>query len=145
MTPPHAHDVSAVQHFLLDCARRYVVAQGQTYAELDDLLACAAALDYALLVCREHEEDRPSPSAAVLDGVRETIERSVARALDFIDAALAFPDGTFRDFAERHAGPNGIFPAFARLRADGAQRDDRIAFRAVTLANDLAERRARVG
>ncbi len=139
--PPHAHDVSGLQHFLLDVVRRYVVAEELRYDETDELLASAAALDYALLVCRESEEDRPTPSAAVLEGIRESIERAVDRALDIISTAFDLADDAFRDFAERHAGPHGIFPVFARLRKDGALRSDELAFRAITLANDIAIRR----
>jgi hypothetical protein len=130
-----------LQYFLMDAAKRYVLSSDSGIAGGDDLLASAAALDYALLVStRQRDEPIPDHAPIVASG-RDTIRRSVRATLDFIEGMLQTPHGTFADFVDRHVHPGGIFDTLRGLRDDGALQSDDLAFRALALAHEVAERR----
>jgi hypothetical protein len=145
-----AREVTALQHFLMDAARRYVVsnggtltAQGDLPAAHGDLLASAAALDYALLLVSEHGDQPFDDAAPDTESLRGTMTRAAIAALDFSDTMLAAPPDVRDDFITRHAGTAGLFDVLRALRRDGAIASDEIGFRAVTLASDLREAQQR--
>jgi hypothetical protein len=136
-----AKDVVQLQYFLMDGAKRYALPSGAGLEAADDLLASAAALDYALLLASENggeHFDDASPAAASL---RESLTRAALAALDFLDRMLRAPDEAFDDFAERHVRPGGIFDVVRALREGGVLDSAGLAFRAVTVASDVLERR----
>ena len=138
-----ASEVTALQHFLMDAARRYAVPGVGVLAAQGDLLASAAALDYALLLVTEHGAepfDDAAPDTASLCG---TMTRAAIAALDFSDTMLAAPPDVRDDFIGRHACSGGLFDVLRALRRDGAIASDEIGFRAVTLASDLRETQKR--
>jgi hypothetical protein len=133
--------VADLQYFLMDAAKRYVLASGGRLEDADELLACAAALDYALLVASERAyelEDDAGPVAATL---RETMTRAANAALDFVERMVRAPESAFDDFVERHIRAGGVFDVVRALREGGVVTAHDVAFRALTLANDILERR----
>jgi len=137
----HARDVVALQFFLMDSAKRYAMPDGRRSHDADELLAGAAALDYPVMVARGGSGESCEPEAATAASLREIVTRAVSAALDFIETMLRAPDDAFVDFCDRHGGPAGIFEVIGALRRDGAIGSDDVGFRAVTLRNDLLERR----
>ena len=137
-----AERVCDLQFFLMDAAKRYVVARGAGVEAAHDLLASAAALDYALLLSSERADELLDDGLPIAIGVRETMVRAVRSALDFIEAMLEAPADAFEDFATRHMHPGGIFEAIAALREEGVVVADDLTFRALTLASDVHERMA---
>jgi hypothetical protein len=136
-----ARHVVDLQYFLMDAAKRYVLSSDSGVAGGDDLLASAAALDYALLVSSEQRDEPIPEDAAIVASGRDTIRRSVGATLDFIEEMLQTPPDTFADFVDRHVRPVGIFDTLRGLRADGALEGDDLAFRTLALAHEVAERR----
>ena len=129
-----------MQHFLMDAASRCVVA-GAPREEIDALLSCAAALDYVLLVSSEHVGEEIPDDASVAASVRTQVTRSVAAALTYAERMLAAPDDAFDEFVERYVRVNRLFDVLRALRESGVLRDDDSAFRILTLASDILERR----
>ena len=140
-----AIDVVELQYFLMDGARRYVVATGELCASADELLASAAALDYALLLSSEGASESIDDSAPVACTIRATMARAARAALDLVATILDACETEFVSFAKSHGSADGIFGTLASLRARGAIVDDDITFRALTLANDVMVRRERLG
>jgi hypothetical protein len=138
-----ASDITALQHFLMDAARRYVVPGGGALDAQDDLLASAAALDYALLLSVQNGGDSFDDTAPGVVTLRDTMTRAAAAALDFSATMLAAREDLLDDFVDRHAGSGGLFDVLRSLRRGRVLQSDDIGFRALTLANDLRERRER--
>ncbi len=139
-----AVDVVDLQFFLMDGARRYVATTGVVGPVADDLLASAAALDYALLLSSEHASDPLDDTLPVAQSIRATMARAALAALALIETIVHGDDGEFEAFAARHPGrSDGIFSTIASLRARGVIVDDDVAFRALTLADDVLRRRSR--
>lgn len=136
-----AGDIVDLQFFLMDGAKRYVDASSSGVSASDDLLASAAALDYALLLSTERTDEVLDDDAPVTQGVRETMTRASLAALDLIERIRDAPDATFADFALRHVRPGGIFDVLGALRTRGVVRANDVAFRLVTVANDVHTRR----
>lgn len=137
-----ASDVVDLQFFLMDGAKRYADATGIT--EAGDLLASAAALDYALLLSSEHGNEPIDDRAPIAASVRETMTRASLAALDLVDRMSRAPDALFRDFANRHVRSGGIFDVLASLRKRDVVLADDVAFRILTATNDFVERRGRL-
>ena len=135
-----AERVADLQFFLMDAAKRYVVVRDAGLAAADDLLASAAALDYALLLSSERADEILDDGLPVAAGVRDTMSRAARSALDFIEGMLAAPREAFDDFASRHVRRGGIFDVLAELRQCAVIVDDEISFRALTLASDVRDR-----
>lgn len=135
-----AENVTDLQYFLMDTAKRYVVAIGAA-DEADELYACAAALDYALLLSSEHADQILDDAAPVAASVRETMTRAATVALQFARRMVIAPPRLFADFADRHARPGGILDVLRELRERGVVTSTDVAFDLVTLSNDVAERR----
>ena len=136
-----AIDVVELQYFLMDGARRYVATSGTIDAVADDLLASAAALDYALLLSSEHANETLDDDLPVAASIRSTLERAALAALDIVDELLAGPPDALREFLARHGPREGIFATIATLRVRGALTSDIVAFRALTVASDVLGRR----
>ena len=136
-----ARHVVDLQYFLMDAAKRYVLSNDSGIAGGDDLLASAAALDYALLVSTQHRDEPIPDDAPIVASGRETIRRSVRATLNFIEGMLQTPHDTFADFVDRHVHPGGIFDTLRGLRDDGALESDDLAFRALALEHEVVERR----
>jgi len=132
-----AASIVDLQYFLMDAARRYAPAE-------TDLLARAAALDYALLLSSEHGEQQIDDATPVAGLIRDVMSGAATTALDLAAEMLSASDETFCDFAERYGGPGGIFDVVRDLRAAQAIVDDGVAFRLVTLASEITERRRRL-
>lgn len=137
-----AERVADLQFFLMDAARRYVAASGAA-AGADDLLASAAALDYALLLSSQRADEILDDALPVAAGVRDTMARGARAALDVIAGMVRAPDDAFDDFARRHVRAGGIFEVLMELRESGVIVADDVVFRALTLGSDVAERIAR--
>jgi hypothetical protein len=137
-----AENVVDLQYFLMDAAKRYVSARGVD-ATVDDLLANAAALDYALLLSSQHADETIDDDSAAALALRETVARAVGAALDVVERMLDARNDEFDDFVERHVRVGGLFDVIRSLRESGVTPGDDLAFRTVTLANDLIERRRR--
>jgi hypothetical protein len=133
--------VADLQYFLMDAAKRYVVASGAPAAEAEELLASAAALDYALLVASEYQGGEIDDDSATASSVRETMTRAAAAAFDVVARMLRAPSDAFEDFMERHVRAGGLFEVVRTLRDTRVVTAPDIAFRAVTLTSDLLERR----
>jgi hypothetical protein len=138
-----AENVVDLQFFLMDSARYYAATAGTGTGASDELLANAAALDYALLLSSQHGDEAIDDDSAVGISVRETMTKAACAALDFVAVMLRAPDDVFDDFVERHVRVGGLFETIAALRERGAAAGDDLAFRTLTLANDLIERRLR--
>lgn len=136
-----AVDVVELQYFLMDGARRYVATSGTVDAVADDVLASAAALDYALLLSSEHGNETLDDDLPVAASIRSTMERAALAALDLIEELLAGPPGALRDFHARHGTREGIFATIAALRTRGVIASDTVAFRCLTIASDVLARR----
>lgn|GEM_PF-907444 len=139
-----AENVIDLQFFLMDTAKRYLDAL-DAFAEADDLFANAAALDYALLLSSERGDEAIDDAAPVAATVRDTMTRAAGVALDFAERLLAAPPEIFADFVRRHGRDGGFFDVLAQLRERGVVTSTDVAFRALTLASDVAERRRRSG
>ncbi len=135
-----AENVVDLQFFLMDSAK-YHAATGAGSGASDDLLSNAAALDYALLLSSEHGNEAIDADSAVGISVRATMTKAANAALDFVEAMLRAPEGVFDDFVERQVRAGGLFETLAALRESGVATDSDLAFRTLTLANDLIERR----
>jgi hypothetical protein len=133
----NAASVVDLQYFLMDAARRYARTDG-------DLLARAAALDYALLLSSEQGDESIDDAAPLAGMIRDVMSAAASSALDLVQEIVAGPDPPFRDFAERYGAPGGIFDVVRDLRSAQAIVDDGIAFRLVTLASEITERRRRI-
>ncbi len=125
-----------LQYFLMDAARRYARVES-------DLLARAAALDYALLLSSEHGDESIDDAAPVAGMIRDLMSGAASTALDLAEDMLTASDAAFSDFADRYGGPGGIFDVVRDLRDAQAIVDDGIAFRLVTLSSEITERRRR--
>ena len=135
--------VKELQFFLIDAAKRYVASSSPGQKGVGELLSSAAALDYVLLVSSERQSELADDGDAVAAGLRETTLRATNAALDFIDRMLEAPDDIFEDFIERHVRVGGIFETFRALRSDDVLLSSDVAFRIVTAASDLLDRRRR--
>jgi hypothetical protein len=140
-----AEHVADLQYFLMDAAKRYVVASGARVEDADELLSNAAALDYALLLSSEHADETLDDAAPVAETLRNTMTRAALAALDFADRMIEAPDDAFADFAGRHARRGGVFDVVRALQAGAAVTGDEVAFRLVTIASDVSERLRRTG
>jgi len=140
-----ASDVVDLQFFLMDVAKRYVVAGGERTAVADELLARAASLDYALLLSSENGDEPLASSDPVAATIRDTMTQAVTATLDFARTMIAAPRASFEDFAERYLRPGGIFDTLRSLRATGVIVSSDVAFSELTVASDLFERREREG
>lgn len=138
-----ATDVIDLQFFLMDSAKRYVIASGSGHSAADDLLGSAAALDYALLLSSERANESIDETTPIASSIRETMTRAALAALDLIERMLAAPDELFGDFYERNVRAGGIFDVFRSLRKRDVVREDDVAFRILTVTDDLLARRRR--
>jgi hypothetical protein len=134
-------NIADLQHFLMDAASRCVIAGNAPREEVDELLSSAASLDYVLLVSSEHAGEAIPDDAGVAESVRAQIARAVAAALTYAERMLRAPDEAFNEFVERYVRVNRLFDVLRALRECGALSDDDSAFRILTLANDILERR----
>jgi len=137
-----AENVVDLQFFLMDSAK-YYAATGAANGASDELLSNAAALDYALLLSSQHGDETLDDDSAVGVSLRETMTKAANAALDFVDVMLHASEDVFDDFVERQVRAGGLFETIASLRESGVATDSDLAFRALTLANDLIERRLR--
>jgi len=137
-----AENVVDLQFFLMDSAK-YYAATGAANGASDELLSNAAALDYALLLSSQHGDETLDDDSAVGISLRETMTKAANAALDFVDVMLHASEDVFDDFVERQVRAGGLFETIASLRESGVATDSDLAFRALTLANDLIERRLR--
>ena len=137
-----AENVVDLQFFLMDSAK-YYAATGAGNGASDELLSNAAALDYALLLSSQHGDETLDDDSAVGVSLRETMTKAANAALDFVDVMLHASKDVFDDFVERQVRAGGLFETIASLRESGVAADSDLAFRALTLANDLIERRLR--
>jgi hypothetical protein len=137
-----ASDVTDLQYFLMDAARRYVVAADVRKDAADDLLSNAAALDYALLLSSERGDEAFDGAEPVAATLRDTMTRAAVAALDFAETMRSAPQAVLDDFVDRHARPGGLFDVLQALRREDVLASGDVAFRAVTLASDLRERRS---
>jgi hypothetical protein len=135
-----AGDVVDLQFFLMDAAKRYVASSGSD-AATDDLLSHAAALDYALLMSSEHDDEPIDDASALGTALRSTMTKATLAALDVARRMLSAREETFEDFVERHILTGNVFATIRALRERGATEGDEIPFRALTIASDLLERR----
>jgi hypothetical protein len=135
-----ADNVTGLQFFLMDAAKRYV-AVIDAFDEWDELFASAAALDYALLLSSEHADEVIDDAAPVATTMRETMTRAAVVALRFTHRMLEAPRAVFTDFVERHIRAGGLFDVIDDLRRRGVIVSTDLTFRALMLANDIAERR----
>ena len=133
--------VKELQFFLIDSAKRYVASSSPGLKGAGELLSSAAALDYVLLVSSERPGDLVDDGNAIATGIRETTLRAATAALDFIDRMLEAPDDIFEDFIERHVRVGGIFETFRALCSGGVLLSSDVAFRVLTSASDLLDRR----
>ena len=133
-------NVSGLQRFLLDAAKRYVVPRTGSADAAADLLAAAASLDYVLVLASEHADQTLVEDSPIASGVRETLARAAHAALSFVEAMLQAPAEIFSDFAARHLQRDGIFEVLRALRAGGAIDDGEVAFRDLTLRSDVNDR-----
>jgi hypothetical protein len=135
-----ASDVADLQYVLMDSVRRYGATSGMTLEMRDDLLASAAALDYALLLSSENGDEPFDGAAPVAATLRDTMTRAAISALDFATQMLRAPKHVLEDFLEHHARESGLFDVLRSLRGSGVLTSDEVSFRALTLANDLRDR-----
>lgn len=135
--------VKELQYFLIDAAKRYVATSSAGLSGAGELLSSAAALDYVLMVSSERPAELTDDANPIAAGCRETTQRAATAALDFIDGMLVAPNDVFEDFMERHVRAGRIFETFRSLRETGVLGRGDVAFRIVTSANDLIERRRR--
>jgi hypothetical protein len=135
-----AENVVDLQFFLMDAAKRYVAAGGPDRMT-DRLFGSAAALDYALLLASQNGDETLDDASAAGQSVRETMTRAAHVALDVVDRMLKARDDVFADFVERHVRAGGLFDVIAALQKRGVVTDGDVAFRTLTLASDLIERR----
>jgi hypothetical protein len=134
--------VKELQFFLIDAAKRYVATSDAGLSGAGELLSSAAALDYVLLVSSERPGELVDDANPIAAGCRETTLRAATAALDLIDFILVAPADVFEDFMERHVRVGRIFETFRSLRETDVLSGGDIAFRIVTSASDLLERRA---
>jgi len=135
-----AENVVDLQFFLLDAARQYGRTRGLELVT-GDLLASAAALDYALLLSSQAADEPIEDASPMGLTLRETMTRAANVAFDFVEAILLASDDVFDDFVERHIRVGGLFDVIKDLRDRGVAADDGLAFRSLTIANDILERR----
>ncbi len=136
-----AGDVVDLQFFLMDGAKRYVDASA---GDSGDLLASAAALDYALLLASEHGNEVIDNDAPIAVTIRETMTRASLAALHLIERLLGAPDVLFNDFVDRHIRHDDIFDVLRALRMREVVRSRDVAFRVLTATSDTVERRQRL-
>ncbi len=134
-----AENVVDLQFFLMDASRRFGAACGSKRAA-DALLSSAAALDYALLLASEHGNEAIDDDSPVGASVRDTMTRAATTALDFVEAMISTPDEILRDFVDRYVRAGGLFDTIKSLRERGAAGGNDLAFRTLTVADDLIER-----
>ena len=137
-----AENVVDLQFFLMDAAKQYAPASGSA-ASTDELLSNAAALDYALLLSSQHADEPIDDASPVGMTVRDTMTRAALAALDFVETMLRATDEVFDDFVERHIRRGGLFDTIRSMRERGVAGGDELAFRTLTLADALLERRKR--
>ncbi|GAC1303221.1 MAG: hypothetical protein NVSMB21_02090 [Vulcanimicrobiaceae bacterium] len=135
------HDVVALQHFLMDAAKRYA-ALGVNDIHTGEPLASAAALDYVLLIASQRPAELSDATSETARSSRATMARAARAALDVVACVIAAPSETFTDFADRQLRPGGIFETLETLRKDDVVRTDDVVFRSLTLTHDIAMRRA---
>ncbi len=131
-----AAHVAKLQYFLMDAARRDVVAGGAPSVRTEGLLASAAALDYALLMsvrCAAELLDDDAPAVA---SVRETMTRAADAALDVVEVMLHAPDAAFDGCVHE-----SIFALLRELLIGDVVRSNDVAFRRITLASEAFDRR----
>jgi len=136
-----AGDVVDLQFFLMDGAKRYAHASVVDADMMGDLLASAAALDYALYLASERADEPIDDVAPIAGSVRETMTRASLAALGLIARLVRAPDETFLDFAGRHARAGGIFDVIASLRKGDVVLAGDVAFEVLTVTSDLVDRR----
>ncbi|MBD5634232.1 MAG: hypothetical protein IAI49_07110, partial [Candidatus Eremiobacteraeota bacterium] len=130
-----AEQVVDLQFFLMDAAKHHV-ARGSADRTADELLSKAASLDYVLLLCCEHADETIDATSAVGTALCETMTRAVDAALDVVERMLEPAGGADRSL-ERDARARTLFDVVRSLRERGIVGGDRLAFRTVTLENDL--------
>jgi len=135
-----AENVVDLQFFLMDAAKQYGAASGSATAT-DELLSNAAALDYALLLSSQHADEPIDDASPIGMSVRDTMTRAANAALDFVETMLRAPDEIFDDFVERHIRVGGLFDTIRSLRERGVAGGDELAFRTLTIADSVLERR----
>ncbi len=138
-----AENVVDLQFFLMDAAKQFAASAGADASASGELLTNAAALDYALLLSSQHADEPIDDDSAVGMSVRDTMTRAANVALDFVEIVLRSPDDVFDAFVERHVRAGGPFEVIKELRDRGVASGDDLAFRMLTIANDLIERRRR--
>jgi hypothetical protein len=135
-----AENVVDLQFFLMDAAKHYGTASGSATATAE-LLSNAAALDYALLLSSQHADEPIDDASPIGMSVRDTMTRAASAALDFVETMLRAPDEIFDDFVERYIRVGGLFDTIRSLRERGVAGGDALAFRTLTIADSVLERR----
>jgi len=135
-----AENVVDLQFFLMDAAKHYGAAGGSATATAE-LLSNAAALDYALLLSSQHADEPIDDTSPIGMSVRDTMTRAAGAALDFVETMSRAPDEIFDDFVERYIRVGGLFDTIRSLRERGVADGDGLAFRTLTIADSVLERR----
>ncbi|MDQ2857039.1 MAG: hypothetical protein M3R53_00105 [Candidatus Eremiobacteraeota bacterium] len=135
----NAAHVVKLQHFLMDAARHDVIANGASCVRSEELLASAAALDYALLMSVRCAAELLDDEAPAVSSVRETMARAANAALDVVAVMLHDPDAAFDGFTV----PDSIFTLLRELLDGDVVRSNDVAFRRLTLASEASDRRPR--
>ena len=127
--------VVALQRFLLGAARTPTLAGPVAEREI---LAAAASLDYVILVATERPDDVVDDAAATTASVRTTLVQAIRIALAAVRRLVDAPEAAF---VAGHAEARDLLVAVRAFREAYVLHDDAVAFDAIALANDLAERR----
>jgi hypothetical protein len=133
-----AENVVDLQFFLMDAARRHVAAGADAMA--DDLLASAAALDYALLLSSQHGEEELDATSAVGSSLRDTLARAANAALDVVERELRACATEPEEARTLRRRAVEVLDTIRALREREVLTGDALAFRCITLAEDIARR-----
>ena len=136
-----AENVVDLQFFLMDSARSAGAATAVETERAAELLASAAALDYALLLASQYGDATIDDDSAVGMSLRDTMTRAANVALDFVEIVLRASDDEFDAFVERHVRAGGVMDVIKALRERGVAPDVDLSFRTLVIGNDLLERR----
>jgi len=123
----------------MDASRSDVVASGASPERTQELLASAAALDYVLLMSVQHAAELRRDDAPAAVSVRETMTRAAHAALDVVTIMLRASDDASCNFAIE----SSLFSLLQDMVENDVLRSDDIAFRRLTLASEVSDRRSR--
>ena len=116
-----AENVVDLQFFLLDAARQYGRTRGLEVVT-GDLLASAAALDYALLLSSQAADEPIEDASPMGLTLRETMTRARPTSpSNFVEAILRASDSVFDDFVERHIRVGGLFDVIKGVARPGGR------------------------